>query len=566
MSGTQLATAYVQVIPSARGIKGSLTSEFGSAASAAGSSAGRLGGSSMASSLLTALRGSAIVAGVGAIFNQIIQEGAALEQSIGGIKTMFNTSSSEVLANAKNAWRTAGLSANQYMEQATSFSAALLQSLGGDTQKAAASADMAVRDMADNSNKFGTNIQSIQDAYQGFSKQNYTMLDNLKLGYGGTRTEMQRLLDDANRINAENGKNTNYSINNLNDVYSAIHVVQEEMNITGTTSKEAATTLTGSYLSMTAAAKNFAGYLVNGNQKDINNAFRSMISATCTFVLKNLIPAVGRVLAGIGKILLQQVPELFDTLRKSVDKAIKSIMSGSGDQATQNGLKFAVKLMGGILKGLAKFNIALGRLLVSLVRLALASASRLLSSSCKALGRLIVNLLVLGIKGAKGLLVSAGGFVKKVVVSALKGLGNLTSIGKDLIKGIWKGIKNTAGWFRDRIKSYVGNVKKFLKKLFKIGSPSKVMADEIGQYLPMGVAMGIDRKAGVITDAMDNAMSGVTGMDHKAFNIGVKGTSGRAAFAGQMNVAFTLNVSGAEDPEEWGRQCAQTALRELRMA
>lgn len=161
---------------------------------------------------------------------------------------------SVVKANADAAFKTAGLSANEYMSQVTSFSASLLSSLGGDTAKAAEVADMAMIDMADNANKFGTDMESIQNAYQGFAKQNYTMLDNLKLGYGGTQEEMQRLLQDASKISG-----VKYDISNLSDVYSAIHVIQNELGVTGTTAKEAGQTFSGSFSAMKAAAKNVLG-------------------------------------------------------------------------------------------------------------------------------------------------------------------------------------------------------------------------------------------------------------------------------------------------------------------
>ena len=170
------------------------------------------------------------------------QKGLRWSKSIGGIDTLFKDSAEKVKKNAAEAYRTAGMSANQYMELTTSFSASLLQSLGGDTAKAADVADMAMTDMSDNANKMGTNMEDIKNAYQGFAKQNYTMLDNLKLGYGGTKTEMERLLADAEKITG-----VKYDINNLSDVYEAIHVIQGELDITGTTAKEASSTLSGSF-------------------------------------------------------------------------------------------------------------------------------------------------------------------------------------------------------------------------------------------------------------------------------------------------------------------------------
>ena len=210
---------------------------------------GKIGGM-----LKTLAKGATIA--VSAVMTGSLLEGSKLEQSIGGVETLFKDSADIVKKNADAAFQTAGLSANNYMETVTAFSASLLQSLGGDTQKAAQVADMAVVDMSDNANKMGTSMEDIQNAYQGFAKQNYTMLDNLKLGYGGTKTEMERLLSDAEKLTGQK-----YDISNLSDVYNAVHAIQENLDIAGTTAKEAATTFSGSFNSMKAAAQNLLGNL-----------------------------------------------------------------------------------------------------------------------------------------------------------------------------------------------------------------------------------------------------------------------------------------------------------------
>ena len=191
--GTELAKAYVQIVPSAQGISGSISNVLNGEASSAGDSAGKTVGSG----LVSKIKGIIAAAGIGTVIKQALTEGADLQQSLGGIETLFKDSADKVIASAKNAYKTAGMSANEYMETVTSFSASLLQGLSGDTDKAADIADMALTDMSDNANKMGTSMELIQNAYQGFAKQNYTMLDNLKLGYGGTKTEMERLLADA---------------------------------------------------------------------------------------------------------------------------------------------------------------------------------------------------------------------------------------------------------------------------------------------------------------------------------------------------------------------------------
>ena len=288
----ELAKAYVQIVPSAEGISGKLNNALGSEAGSAGDAAGKVAGSSLVSAVKSIL----IAAGIGEIIKSAFTEGAALEQSIGGIETLFKDSSNKVIENAKNAYMTAGLSANDYMESVTSFSASLLQGLSGDTDKAADIADMALTDMSDNANKMGTDMESIQNAYQGFAKQNYTMLDNLKLGYGGTKSEMQRLLADAEKFSG-----VKYDLNNLSDVYSAIHVIQGEMDITGTTAKEAATTFSGSLASMKAAFSNVLGNLTLG--EDIGPALDALGKTVVTFVEGNLIPMAVNLLSGIPELL-----------------------------------------------------------------------------------------------------------------------------------------------------------------------------------------------------------------------------------------------------------------------
>ena len=224
MAGTELGKAYVQIVPSAQGISGSISNAIGGEADSAGQKAGSAIGSK--------IKGAIVAAGIGTALKNTILEGAALEQSIGGIETLFKDSANTIKGYAVDAWKTAGVSANEYMELATSFSASLLQSLSGDTQEASKYTQMAITDMSDNANKMGTDMQSIQWAYQGFAKQNYTMLDNLKLGYGGTKAEMERLLADAQKITG-----VKYDINSLADVYEDIHVIQGEIGITVTTAK-----------------------------------------------------------------------------------------------------------------------------------------------------------------------------------------------------------------------------------------------------------------------------------------------------------------------------------------
>ena len=300
---TELGQAYIQIMPSARGIKDMIKKELGSEIPQAGQEAGE----SLSSKMLSVAKKAIAAAGIGKFFSASLTEGANLQQSLGGIETLFKGSADVVKKYANEAYKTTGLSANAYMENVTGFSASLLQSLGGDTRKAADVANMAMVDMADNSNKMGTSMDRIQDAYQGFAKQNYTMLDNLKLGYGGTKTEMQRLLADAQKLTG-----VKYDINNLSDVYQAIHAIQENLDITGTTAKEAATTFSGSFASMKAAAQNVLGKLALG--EDIMPSLHQLFETVKTFLVGNLIPMVWNVLKGIPQVLAGALGELMHML------------------------------------------------------------------------------------------------------------------------------------------------------------------------------------------------------------------------------------------------------------
>ena len=311
---TELGKAYVQIIPSAKGISGMIQKEMGGEVASAGVTAGE----SLGSKMMGAVSGVIAAAGIGQAIGASINEGAALQQSLGGIETLFKDSADKVKGFANEAYKTTGLSANAYMENVTGFSASLLQSLGGDTDKAAETANMAMIDMSDNANKMGTSMESIQLAYQGFAKQNYTMLDNLKLGYGGTKQEMQRLLADAEKLTG-----VKYDMNNLSDVYSAIHAIQENLDITGTTAREAATTFTGSFESMKAAAQNVLGKLSLG--EDIQPALQALMETTSTFLFGNLIPMIGNILKQIPTLILGGIKGVFSGI---FGEGLGSIMGG----------------------------------------------------------------------------------------------------------------------------------------------------------------------------------------------------------------------------------------------
>lgn len=281
---------------------------------------------------------------ISALTGLAINSYADYEQLVGGVETLYKDSAAKVQQYAADAYKTAGLSANEYMNTATTFAAALVSSLGGDTEQAAELANTAIGDMSDNANKMGTDMESIQNAYNGFSKQNYTMLDNLKLGYGGTKTEMERLIDDANKLNAVQGKATNYTIDSYADVVSAIHDVQNAMGITGTTSKEASTTIQGSVNATKSAWSN----LVTGIADD-NANFGQLISNfvdSATTAASNIIPRIEVALNGAAKLIeslvppiMAELPSLIETvlpqLAQSAVNIVQTLVTGISANAAQ---------------------------------------------------------------------------------------------------------------------------------------------------------------------------------------------------------------------------------------
>lgn len=257
-----------------------------------------------------------------AVGKAAISSYADYEQLVGGVETLFDESSATVIANAQNAYKTAGMSANEYMETVTSFSASLLQSLGGDTKAAADKADMAITDMSDNANKMGTSIEMIQNAYNGFAKQNYTMLDNLKLGYGGTKEEMQRLLDDASKLSG-----IEYDISSYSDIVDAIHIVQNEMGITGTTAKEASSTISGSLASAKASWQNLLTGIADGNQ-DVGGLITQFFDSIVT-VADNIVPRIAQVMGTLPQLITDLVSKLLTKVSELIDILLPVVVDGA---------------------------------------------------------------------------------------------------------------------------------------------------------------------------------------------------------------------------------------------
>lgn len=305
-------------------------------------------------------------AALGAMTKQSLDSVSKLEQNVGGVETLFKKSSKTVIANANKAYKTAGMSANEYMQNVTSFSASLLQSCAKNTDKAAKVADMAMIDMSDNANKMGTNMVDIQNAYQGFAKQNYTMLDNLKLGYGGTKTEMERLLADASKISG-----VKYDINNLADVYNAIHIIQKELGITGTTSKEAATTIEGSMNSAKAAYDNFLNG--SGSAEELADSIAVMMEN------------IGKNLGEIIPRLAATIPELFSTLWDD--------MKSEMQQGVQVGAEMITSILLGITEGIPDFLSVGGQVIMSLAGSISSASPQLITAAIEALAQFALGLI-----------------------------------------------------------------------------------------------------------------------------------------------------------------------------
>ena len=309
-----LGSAYVQIVPSAQGISGSISNLLDPEAAAAGKSAGGKIGSFAKKAIVAAGVGAVLVKGIKAS----MAEGGKLQQSyMGGLDTIYGKAADSARAFAKEAAKS-GISMNTYSEQAVSFGAALRQAYGGDTTKAVKAANTAILDMADNQAKMGTDITMIQNAYQGFAKQNYTMLDNLKLGYGGTKTEMQRLLKDAEALTGKK-----YDISNLGDVYDAIHVIQGELGLTGVAAAEAEGTFTGSFASMKAAAQNFLGELALG--MDVTDSLNVLATSANTFFFKNFLPMIGNIVKALPGAIATFLGQGLPMLVSSVTSLIKSL-------------------------------------------------------------------------------------------------------------------------------------------------------------------------------------------------------------------------------------------------
>lgn len=438
------------------------------------------------------------------------------EQLVGGVETLFKSSSNEAVKYANNAYKTAGLTANEYMETVTSFSASLLQSLNGDTAKAAQVADMAITDMSDNVNKMGTDMSSIRNAYQGFAKQNYTMLDNLKLGYGGTQKEMERLLADAEKLSGQK-----YDISNLNDVYQAIHVIQTNLGITGTTAKEASTTIQGSIKAVKSTFQNLITGLAdeNANIKQlVGNFTDSVITAG-----KNIIPRIVTIVKNIGPAISETVTTLLPQLIPVVSELINQLVNGIM-QNLKPIIQAAITIVSTLAKALTEDDTItaiidatlylvdsivgmlrnpeqLQKLIDAAIKITLEIASGLLQMMPQIIdaGLQLIKGLMKGLWNNRGLILSTVKQLGKTIINNIKAVFGIHSpstifadIGKNLILGLIRGLQNSLHLVVDKVKNLGNTVVNTLKNKLGIHSPSTVFAT-LGDYSGQGFGVGFTR-------------------------------------------------------------------------
>lgn len=505
--GIELGKAYVQIVPSAQGIKSALTEMFDEETEGLGEQTGQ----SIGQELVGTLKKVIAAAGIGKIISDSINMGGALQQSLGGVETLFKDSADTVKEYAAQAYRTVGLSANDYMEQTTSFAASLLSSVSQDTNAAAQLANMAMVDMADNANKMGTDMQDIQNAYQGFAKQNYTMLDNLKLGYGGTQAEMQRLLNDATKISG-----VKYDLGNLADMYSAIHIIQQEMDITGTTAKEAATTLTGSFAAMKAAAENVMGNWSTG--ADLTEPLQALADTAQTFLVDNLLPMIGNVLAGIPEIVYSLVPELLQTgtellssLAQGFTEGIPEFFSTAlpqllafTDQLRDNaasfvdaGLNLITQLLNGLIAGLPDLIAYVPDIIINICGIINDNMPKILGE-----GVAIIVQLVAGLVQTVPSLLANWKKILEAVLSVISAI-NWLNIGKTILTGVANGVKSMGSSLLNAFKGGFSSALAWIKSL-----PSQAV--QWGKNLIQSFINGLTGKGGAVGAGAIAATAGAT--------------------------------------------------------
>lgn len=480
-------------------------------------------GSKLKGGLVTAAKvGAAAVAAAGtaivAVGKQAIEQYAEYEQLVGGVETLFKQSADVVQQYAANAYKTAGMSANEYMETVTSFSASLLQSLDGDTAAAAEKANMAITDMSDNANKMGTSMEMIQNAYRGFSRANYTMLDNLALGYGGTKEEMQRLLEDAEKISG-----IEYDISSYGDIVDAIHVVQTEMGITGTTAKEASTTIQGSLSSMKSAWKNLLTGVADDNadfEGLINNFVDSLVVAG-----ENIIPRINTVIKGLTQLITKASQTIIPLAVETLLQNLPSIVAA--------GMDMVLAIVNGILDNIDLLIDCVLELVDVVVDKLIENMPKLVEGGI----RLIIALSVGLIKAIPQLVEKIPEIILALVEGFAAGASQILEVGKNIVRGIWDGIKAMASWIKDKVTGFFSGIVDSIKGFLGIHSPSRVFAG-IGKFMAEGLGDGWDSQFSKVRSDIEN------GLDFDAASIGLNvKTFSQPAFS-QMQPALAMSGYG----------------------
>lgn len=604
------------------------------------------------------------VDGIANLGKSALEAVSSMEQNIGGVETLFKDSAQAVIDSANIAYKTAGMSANEYMSTVTSFSASLLQSLGGDTEKAAQIADMAIIDMSDNANKMGTSMELIQNAYQGFAKQNYTMLDNLKLGYGGTKTEMERLIADANKVKEANGEMADLSIDSFADVTEAIHIIQEEMGITGTTAKEAASTIEGSVNSAKAAWDNFltgsitaeefaesfstAAFVILKNLAEIIPRLASTIPAIAVSLCQQLATAVqeggSEMLSSAGTFMLNSltngivvgIPQLLAQGSEMLHQ-YQSVIQTNFPVIMQNGVSIITNLLTGILSAAPQIIAQVGEMMTTWVDTVLGMLPTILDSGSQMMQNLlqglvenapkilqqafdmtsnfiqtilshlpsilqagvnlILNLLSGLVQAAPQIIQQAAqmlaefistiashlpeilqkgieivgeliaGLISRIpdvisstidIISSIQeSFDNIdwVSIGLNIIDGIVSGIISAAGSLVDAAVSAAEDAVAAVKDWLGIASPSKLMRDEVGKYMALGMGIGFEKN--VPTEAMtDEMVQSVESMRQKTRLVTSKPVNSTSA--ARMAGRSVINQSDLVlDYEKIGRETAK---------
>lgn len=534
-NGTDLGKAYVQIVPSAQGIKASIQEVMGKPLEEQADESG----STFGSMLISKIKGAITIAGIGKFLSASLTEGGALQQSIGGVETLFGNSANVIKKAAQTAFKDAGVSANTYMEQTTSFAASLVSSCGGNTAKAAEIAKRAMVDMSDNANKMGTDLQDIQNAYQGFAKQNYTMLDNLKLGYGGTKTEMARLIKDASTYKDSQEK-LNVSVKDgdmsFSNIANAISVVQDHMKISGTTAEEASTTLTGSFGMVKASVQDFLGAISTGD--GVWRTFKNTISSLGTFIVGNLLPMIGNIGSSIVSILtnsFNNMPGILDAVQK-----FASNIAAQAPQFIKSGFELLNKLADGIISALPVMIAKIPTIISTFANIINDNGPTILMCGLKLIAKLALGI----IQAIPTLIVN----IPKIITAIVDvwSAFNWINLGKMAITGLGNGIKALFGFLKgtgkealdtvlinimllpeklgslggkgihgliNGIKSLFGSLGGAAKKIFEIivkalaSLPSKMLS--IGKNIVEGIWKGIWNMGGWITKKIGDFAGGI---------------------------------------------------------